>query len=61
MALVSWRPCTLEDVARGLGTRPAEALRQLERLRASGILEKVAISARGFYVVVDRTECGALV
>ena len=49
LALLSRRPCTLEDVARGLGIHVTEAAKDLETLKRSGRVKEVLLDAKWFY------------
>lgn len=51
LALLRRRPCTIEDVAGGLGMHIMEALKHLEALRSAGKAKTVATGGRHFYVV----------
>lgn len=51
VALLSRRPCTLEDVSRGLGIHVVEAAKELEILKRSGRVKEVLLDARWFYTV----------
>lgn len=52
LALVSYRPCTVEDVARGLGMHPNEAIKHLQHLIATGQLRQEQRDDRTFFVKV---------
>ena len=49
LSLLSRRPCTSTDVAKGLKINVTEALKQLELLRAAGRVTAVASGGRTFY------------
>lgn len=51
LALLRRRPCTLEDVAGGLGMHITEALKHLDALNSAGKVKTVATGGRHFYVV----------
>lgn len=50
MALLSRRPCTSADVARGLGMHILDALKHLEALRSAGKAKTVATGGQHFYI-----------
>jgi wyosine [tRNA(Phe)-imidazoG37] synthetase (radical SAM superfamily) len=50
LALLSRRPCTLADVANGLGVHMAEALKHLDALLSAGKIKAVARGQQSFYV-----------
>jgi wyosine [tRNA(Phe)-imidazoG37] synthetase (radical SAM superfamily) len=50
MALLSRRPCTTADVARGLGMHILDALKHLEALRSTGKAKTLATGGQHFYV-----------
>jgi wyosine [tRNA(Phe)-imidazoG37] synthetase (radical SAM superfamily) len=52
LALVSRRPCTLEDIATGLGLDLAEASSYVEQLSAAGLLENKHQGRRLYFRVV---------
>jgi wyosine [tRNA(Phe)-imidazoG37] synthetase (radical SAM superfamily) len=49
LALISRRPCSVEDVARGIGIHINEALKGLERLRAAGKARVLVSGEKTFY------------
>jgi len=51
LALLSRRPCTCEDVARGLGMHITEAAKCLEALNKEGRVREVFLNARWFYTL----------
>jgi wyosine [tRNA(Phe)-imidazoG37] synthetase (radical SAM superfamily) len=53
--LLSRRPCTVRDVAHGLGIHVAEAAKRLEALSASGVVTGIRRSRRCYYTVTTRT------
>jgi wyosine [tRNA(Phe)-imidazoG37] synthetase (radical SAM superfamily) len=55
LALLSRRPCTSEDVARGLRIHVAEALKCLEALAAAGRVKTVLTGGRVYYSAVGST------
>jgi len=48
--LIQRRPCTLEDIAKGLGIRPVEAEKALRSLGARGLLETVQRDGHEFFL-----------
>lgn len=50
LALLRRRPCTLEDVAGGLGMHLTEALKHLDALNSAGKVKTVVTGGRRFYV-----------
>jgi wyosine [tRNA(Phe)-imidazoG37] synthetase (radical SAM superfamily) len=50
LAVLARRPCTVEDIAEGLGMRMAEAVKWLSSLEASGMVEVVYQDGRRFHV-----------
>jgi len=50
LALVSYRPCTVEDVANGLGMHPNEAIKYLERLSSDGKLRREDRDGHTFFL-----------
>lgn len=50
LALLRRRPCTSEDVARGLGMHITEALKHLEALNSAGKAKTVVTDGQRFYV-----------
>jgi wyosine [tRNA(Phe)-imidazoG37] synthetase (radical SAM superfamily) len=55
LALLSRRPCTVADIATGLGIHHGEALKAVTALVAKGALELHTHEDRSFYVVVTAT------
>lgn len=55
LGLIGRRPCTLEDVADGLGLHLNEALKELDRLTALGEIERILTSS-GCYYAITRNE-----
>lgn len=53
LALLSRRPCTLEDVARGIGSHPMEALKHLSTLFKTGKLKTTLTGDRLYYSVSE--------
>jgi wyosine [tRNA(Phe)-imidazoG37] synthetase (radical SAM superfamily) len=53
LALLGRRPCTPEDVARGLGIHLTEAIKHLEALAASGKVRTVVADRRNYYVLTQ--------
>ena len=51
LALLSRRPCTVADIAAGLGIHHGEALRAVTALVTKGALELHTHEERSFYVV----------
>jgi predicted ArsR family transcriptional regulator len=47
--LLRRRPCTLRDLADGLRLHPAEAMKQIDPLLASGVLTAASEGGRVFY------------
>ncbi len=50
LALIARRPCTVEDVAAGLGIHRLSALKELEALAKAGRAKKVETKGRWFYM-----------
>ncbi|HHJ98997.1 MAG TPA: radical SAM protein [Actinobacteria bacterium] len=50
LSLVSRRPCTLEDIADGLGAHVAEVLKHLDALRTAGRITAAAREGRIFWI-----------
>lgn len=50
LTLVSRRPCTLEDIADGLGAHVAEVLKHLDALRTAGRITTAAREGRTFWI-----------
>jgi wyosine [tRNA(Phe)-imidazoG37] synthetase (radical SAM superfamily) len=59
LALLSRRPCTLEDVAGGLGIHVGEAAKQLAVLTRKGRVRQVHLSAKCFYTVAVSGRTGS--
>jgi wyosine [tRNA(Phe)-imidazoG37] synthetase (radical SAM superfamily) len=53
LALLRRRPCTVEDVAEGLGLHINETLKQLSALVQAGEVTTAVVSGRTFYAAVD--------
>ncbi len=53
LALVSYRPCTVEDVANGLGMHPNEAIKYLQHLISEGQLKREDREDDTFFVRAD--------
>jgi wyosine [tRNA(Phe)-imidazoG37] synthetase (radical SAM superfamily) len=51
-ALLSRRPCTIDDIATGLGMHPAEALKYLDRLMKDDKIKATTNNGKVFYSVV---------
>ena len=51
IAMIGRRPCTVADVANGLGIHRSEALKHLEALVASHQLKRVAKDRQAFYII----------
>jgi wyosine [tRNA(Phe)-imidazoG37] synthetase (radical SAM superfamily) len=49
LALLRRRPCTMEDMVRGLGMKPAELLKSLDELNAQGKVQSERHGANQFY------------
>lgn len=49
LALVSYRPCTIEDVSHGLGMHPNEAIKYLTHLIAEGKLDREDREGQTFF------------
>jgi len=49
LEMIQRRPCSLEDIAAGLGLHRNEAVKHIEQLDAEGLLEKRSSGARLFY------------
>lgn len=52
LALLRRRPCSVEDIAAGLGMRPAEVVKQMEALCAEGLTEGSWAAGKLYYRVV---------
>jgi len=50
LEMVRRRPCSVEDIARGLGIHRHEAIKHIEELDAGGLLEKRSFDGRLFYL-----------
>ena len=50
LALVSYRPCTVEDVSQGLGMHANEAIKYLERLSSEGKLSREDRNGHTFFL-----------
>lgn len=50
LALVSYRPCTIEDVSHGLGMHPNEAIKYLQHLISEGKLKREDRNGNTFFV-----------
>lgn len=50
LALVSYRPCTVEDVSHGLGMHPNESIKYLQHLISEGKLEREDREGETFFV-----------
>ncbi|MGI5819286.1 MAG: radical SAM protein [Armatimonadota bacterium] len=50
LALVSYRPCTVEDVSHGLGMHPNEAIKYLQQLLSEGALRREDREGETFFV-----------
>jgi predicted ArsR family transcriptional regulator len=60
LALLRRRPCTLEDMCRGLGLVPNEALKAVSVLFKEGRVQTKA-SERGYFYVAAPSESGPIV
>ncbi len=58
-ALLARRPCTLTDVASGLGIHVQEAIKHLEALIAAGKVKTAVAGRRSFYMRKDLEEVSA--
>jgi wyosine [tRNA(Phe)-imidazoG37] synthetase (radical SAM superfamily) len=56
LALLGRRPCTSEDVARGLGIHRMEALKALDRLTAVGQVKVTQVGGKTFYTLGSQEE-----
>jgi wyosine [tRNA(Phe)-imidazoG37] synthetase (radical SAM superfamily) len=54
--MIRRRPCSLEDIADGLGMHRNEVLKHIDELDASGLLEKRTSGGRLFYSVRHKTK-----
>ncbi|MDX9822717.1 MAG: radical SAM protein [Syntrophales bacterium] len=59
VALLARRPCTLMDVASGLGMHVQEAIKHLEALIAAGKVKTAVAGRRSFYTKKDSAEASA--
>ncbi len=55
LALLGRRPCTPNDIARGLGIHELETLKHLDRLVATGQVRTVLAGGRGYYCLPTPT------
>jgi len=53
LALVSYRPCTLQDIAHGLGMHPNEALKYVTHLLAEGEISQTIEGEETYYTRPD--------
>ncbi len=53
LALLARRPCTVEDIAAGLGEHRLSVLKQLEHLTAAGRVKSVLANGRRHYAATD--------
>lgn len=53
LAMLRRRPCTADDVARGLGLHRLSALKELEALAESNIIRRQERDGRGYYLPAD--------
>jgi wyosine [tRNA(Phe)-imidazoG37] synthetase (radical SAM superfamily) len=56
LALLGRRPCTSEDVARGLGIHRMEALKALDQLTAVGQVKVTQVGGKTFYALGSQEE-----
>ncbi len=56
LALISYRPWTLADVARGLGTHPNEGIKYVDHLIAEGAIRTEVRGEETYYVRGDFSE-----
>lgn len=49
LEMIRLRPCTLDDIAEGLGLHRNEVAKYIEQLRAEGRIEKRSSAGRVFY------------
>jgi wyosine [tRNA(Phe)-imidazoG37] synthetase (radical SAM superfamily) len=49
VALVRRRPCTVEDIAAGLGLHVLDVLKRVDLLLASGVITCVAVNGKNYY------------
>jgi len=49
LTLISRRPCSLEDIARGLNAHPNEIIKYIDTLISNGIVEEMRHSGKIFY------------
>lgn len=57
LAMLERRPCTADDVARGLGIHVNEALKHLAALVTAGRLATQTNAGRNFYTTTEEHEC----
>ncbi len=55
LALVGYRPCTLQDVAHGLGVHPNEAIKYVARLLSEGRISQTLQDGETYYTKADFT------
>lgn len=57
LALVRRRPCSVDDIAAGLGIHRNEVLNHLEELAHGGLVQIDAVDQRHHYRIASRTTC----
>jgi wyosine [tRNA(Phe)-imidazoG37] synthetase (radical SAM superfamily) len=59
LALLARRPCTLQDIAEGIGAHPSEVAKRLELLTASGRVSEILVNGQRFFRVAREQELSA--
>jgi wyosine [tRNA(Phe)-imidazoG37] synthetase (radical SAM superfamily) len=54
LGLLRRRPCSVEDIADGLGMHPNEVVKYLEALQAEKLVEPTWISGKNYYKITNR-------
>jgi predicted ArsR family transcriptional regulator len=55
--LIRRRPCSLDDIAAGLGMHRTEVLKHLEELAREGLVQVDALDQKNQYTIATRTAC----
>jgi wyosine [tRNA(Phe)-imidazoG37] synthetase (radical SAM superfamily) len=53
VSLLARRPCTIEDIAHGLGMHPNEVIKQMERLVTANKINCIVTRKRNYYTIVQ--------
>lgn len=59
LALITRRPCSLEDIVEGLGSHRNEVLKYIEALDAEGLLQKQRVGRRLYYRAVAHPDAAS--